>query len=674
MLLGVLSFSLAAILSSTVLLPIEVMGTNGTTKSASVNVSSNSALAGPLKLYLQIHGLEYENQASVQVNNGTWISLNNQTVTMPGLAGKYGGIGGGFNTISMTINLPAGLVRAGTNSVNFRFNNTDGNSSGFRVLAFNIQSPAGSSLIAANSFAEDDPASWRAPSTASSDISAGKTLYQTATISQPLPPSSRKTTAAHCGDCHTQDGRDLKYFNYSNNTIYTRAMWHGLNSTQANQIVSYIRTLPTPAPSSARPWNPPYQPGPGLDARGVSQWAAGAGLGEVLASDSQIESYLVPGGSTADWSASYNVNLREMPVAMELPDWNHWLPRVHPKDAWGSAFVGDPYNQLYSAIRSGLVPADSSSYGNMIDNFSQWDLAQSSFLGSRTSNPNWTSTLRTNVYSSALWHMVKLWEINQEFELESMPSAAYGSQTETPSWFGQFAFNTSPNMLHIPSGPGLGNGSEISQNYLAYIWYQVQVIQNSGYHHQVGTVPLDWPYVYGFIKDINWHSSTSGDGRDGAAEAMLQLAWLVKSLQVSSGTPAAGSDGWHMGNNDPSILINSAWGEIWNNTTQETRASLSQAYLQAWLNKVKTFSPQNFYQGGWTSSNYIPSGNQDGQFADKIWAMIPRFRFLGVDPNLTDQIAQWAKTVWPAANWDRDKAASCSFQYAGSTVIQCSSD
>jgi hypothetical protein len=34
-----------------------------------------------------------------------------------------------------------------------------------------------------------------------------------------------------------------------------------------------------------------------------------------------------------------NLNPREIPIALQLPDWSQWLPRVHPRDAWGSDFT-----------------------------------------------------------------------------------------------------------------------------------------------------------------------------------------------------------------------------------------------------------------------------------------------------------------------------------------------
>lgn len=395
-----------------IVLPLEVMASSGTaTNSVQVNVPANSALSGPISLWLQIHGLEYQTQASVQVNNSGWIALNSTNTQLQGLANNYGGIGGGFSTLTMLVPLPSNAVQAGTNTISFQFNGTDGNSSGFRVLGLNVQLPNGTQLVSASSFTQADPSAWSAPLTDAADIAAGQTLYQTASLVVPQASGSPISIKAHCGDCHTQDGRDLKYFNYSNNSIYIRSMFHGLNSTQANQIVSYIRSLTTPAPASAAPWNPPYQPGPGLDSQPVADWAAGAGLSAVLASDSQMEQYLVPGGSTSGWAANQILNMRDLPIAMQLPDWNHWLPRIHPIDSFGSTFTSSDYAGLYPALRGQLVANSTTAYQNALGTFDNWSNAQDSLLSTfEGSVTNWdANNNRTVLYSAALWMMVKLW-------------------------------------------------------------------------------------------------------------------------------------------------------------------------------------------------------------------------------------------------------------------------
>ena len=96
-------------------------------------IPAGTSLSGQMQLWMQIHGLRYETQASVNVNNSGWLPINTASVTLLGQANAYGGIGGGFHTLTMTMNLPAGAVVSGSNTVSFRFNGTDGRVSGFRV-------------------------------------------------------------------------------------------------------------------------------------------------------------------------------------------------------------------------------------------------------------------------------------------------------------------------------------------------------------------------------------------------------------------------------------------------------------------------------------------------------------------------------------------------------------
>jgi cytochrome c553 len=644
--------------SSTVMLPIEVMGANGTTNSVQVTVPSTANLSGNLRLQMQIHGLEYQNQASIKVNSSAWIPINNSNVQLQGLGGNYGGIGGGFSTLNMTVALPTGTVLLGTNTVSFQFVATDGNSSGFRVLSFNFLANNGYPILPSSEFTQDNPAKWAPPSTAASDIAAGKLLYQTANISQPVPGSSAKSLQAHCGDCHTQDGRDLKYFNYSNNSIYQRGLFHGLNSTQSNQIVSYIRSLTTPAPSQARPWNPPYQPGPGLDSRPVSQWAAGAGLGAVLSSDAAMLKYLAPNGSTAGWAASQTLSARNIPISVQLLDWNHWLPRIHPIDSVGSSFATSQYNNLYSRVRGELVPNDPAAYANTLEDLVNWDVAHDNFMVPlEQSISDWDlNNARTVVYSASEWMMVKEWEINQEFGLEGMAATAYGAKAEsTRSWYRPPAFGTSPNMLHIPPGVGLGNGLPVTQKYLAFIWYHLQLMLDPGNGEEHDHNPIDFPYVYGFIKDISNAAVTPN--------AMLHLEWAVKGLQEETAhgqSPEIGAEGWYWDASDPEELVDPNWAGVWLNTSSSVRSTTTTAFVAAWLAQASSYTPQDYYVGQYASPTENPATmNSITTLGGAMWWMLPRLRYYKIDPSVVSSYYSWVESMWPSANWSLNQSATC---------------
>jgi hypothetical protein len=603
---------------------------------------------------MKIHGLRYPTQASLQLNGGAWQPINEGSVTLLGLANAYGGIGGGFHTLQMTMRVNS--LTTGANALTFRFNGTDGNVSGFRVLAFNVQDESGRWLIPAGAFAEDDPNGWQPPSTKASDIAEGEKLWRNAPLTVPFSTDSRPILA-HCADCHAHDGRDLKYFNYSNNSIQTRSIFHGLTAAQGSQIASYIRSLNTPSPG--RPWNPPYQPGPGLDSKLASDWSAGAGIDAVLDTDAAMFPYLAPGGSTASWTADQYLNSRELPIALQLPDWNSWLPVIHPMDAFPS-FSTSTFARYYPTVRSVLVANDPASYKSARFTFENWAEARGTFLQPIDGNAKmaWdVSNLRGEVYSVALWHMVKLWEINQEFGLEGMPQAIFGSKANPRAWYGGVPFFTSPTLNHIPAGPGLGNGSLVTQTYLSLIWYHMQLILNDGQGQEVDHSPIDFPYAVGRVKDLSLVAGST-------PEIMLTLEWLVKTLQeetLSGIGPEKGQYGWHPTWVSPSVLVHQGFESIWSGTPSSLRTSISETWTRIWFAQLQKYSPQQFYQGGWARADDDPPKlSFETSSGGQIWFSLPRLRYYGVDPNLTYQISAWAASIWPLGNWALNSSATCS--------------
>jgi hypothetical protein len=657
-------------------LPVEVIGLDGTIKTVSFGIPAGTNLSGALTLSMRIHGLRYQTQASVQVNNAAWTPINSSSVTLLGNANAYGGIGGGFHTLAMTMALPAGALTAGTNTLSFRFNGTDGRVSGFRVLAFNISDSSGNALLPASTFVNEDPNTWQPPSTLASDISSGKTLWYTAPLIRPTP-AGPAAIQAHCTDCHAQDGRDLKYFNYSNNSIRTRSMFHGLTAQQGDQIASYIRSLSVVNPG--RPWNPAYQPGPGLDSHPVLNWSAGAGIDAVLDNDQALLNEIFPSGVQASvFSANGNLNVRETRIPVQLTDWNQWLPGTAPVDSMGSTFLNSGYNTLYQTIRSQLKVLDPVAYGNQVLNLSNWMGAGRDLIGqlnyAAKQNPSlWTPQLVDSVYSMAQWGTVKQWEMMNEFQLEGFAQNIFGPQADPRAWYGNLAFVTSPGMQNMPTSgvAGLRNGSQAVFLYLAFVWYHEQLILNNSNKKQTDWHPIDWPYTYGHI---------NGMGHLLSPQAALHTLWLIKALQISNNGvgPQYGQGGWEPSVNDVSLLISpEGLTYEWPSVPSATQVAIYEGFLTSWLAQVKQFTPQQFYTGNWTTATAVPATGYNwgagwvyGSFVDKIWYMIPRFRYFGVNQTLINEIAAWAQTMWPNANWALTTTATCS--PASNSVLVCS--
>ena len=361
-------------------LPIEVLG-NGSpdepTVSAAALTLASADVASVHSLFVECHRCgfydapEFEAlgkpltkiKASLRivgdpsaVNTGAapWVDISNATVRIDPVALAHGGINGGLVTLSFELDVDAAtrarLVPApGTNRIELRFNGTDGNSNGFRVLDLQLRDEAGKNLTPATKRWADialEKSAGQSPSEASA---RGQALWSGRGLLIKSPIVPHKIRAA-CSDCHAADGRDLQYFNYSNNSIVQRSRFHGLSADQGQDIAAYLRASlyagKVPHVPAAAPWNPPFQPGPGLDGKPAVEWAAGAGLAAVLPDGKAFMKALF--GQPVDdtplsvtqadidrvLDATKVLNTREQPVPLQFPDWNAWLPPVHPLDIW----------------------------------------------------------------------------------------------------------------------------------------------------------------------------------------------------------------------------------------------------------------------------------------------------------------------------------------------------
>lgn len=661
--------------SGRVLLPIEVLGTNGAVASRTVALSTEQAESAR-SLWMQIHGLRYVDEGSVQINAGPWIPLNNITVTIAEPGRSFGGIGGGFATLVMNLPLPAGIVAAGTNTIRFRFNETDGVVSAYRVLAWNFVSSDGRKLLSPESFAEDAPETWTPPLPDSASIEAGRELWHTASLAASSLPNSPKIQA-HCTDCHAHDGRDLKYFNFSNASIVARSRFHGLSNLQGEQIASYIRALPLPNPG--RPWNPPYQPGPGLDNQPVSNWAAGAGLTWVLEQDTDALQYLVsrqkarmtdaipsPGGNAANlrelvglvtvdiFRPDGNLNPREIPIALQLPDWSGWLPRVHPKDAWGTGFTNSEFAAFYgeqatadgnsrlaakAPLRTILANAQGT-HGDtrhVVASFAEWSQARRTFLKRMVkSKMAWSPALTNKIYSTQLWQLVKTWEMMQEYGLEERGQDLLGLSADSRAWCNTIPAEAAPSTAQIPNGPAGVGGSALTNEYFNAAWYELQIILGSTNHQHRDRAPMDWVYVIGRFHDL--YDQTR------QPEPARLLVAVIKAMQSTDPHlgPADLRRGWRPDQNiDPRILISPVWAPVFKPLPIELHRVLTASLLAAWLDKNVQYPISEYLPVGVTHPTYTPVGFYGEISGGRAWEAARQFRDLGVAPELVARLEQW---------------------------------
>ena len=386
--------------------------------------------------------------------------------------------------------------------------------------------------------------------------------------------------------------------------------------------------------------------------------------------------YIAPTMTAADFSANGNLNARETPIALQLPDWNGWLPRNHPTDAFGTAFTQDATFTDYGTLRAILVPNSASSYAAAAGQIASWTTDRYNFQSARTpasSDASWSnSNTATNLYSIGQWQTVKMWEINQEFGLEGMAQTVFGPQSDTRAWFTNTPFFTAPSIMKMPAGtPGILNGSVASFEELSFAWYYLQMIlDDSEKTQECGSSPLDWGYFFA--------SATVLSEDDSPPQAMIYLAMLTKGLQISQngkGPQLGCSGGWNWMDSNPEGLVQRENTFFWNGVPSATRATLINSYVTSWFAVIGSFTPQQFYSGGWTTaSEAVTPGFAAANFASNIAFIIPHLKYWGLNSAVAQSIEQWAAKMWPSNgyNWAQTLTATCSTDSDG--YAQCSTD
>jgi hypothetical protein len=531
----------------------------------------------------------------------------------------------------MTLPLPDAGIVDGSNSIQFRFNRTDGIVSGFRVLAFNFLAEDGRMILPAEAFAEENPNTWEPPLNDPENISTGRNLWERAQLTaNSLPGAS--IIHAHCSDCHAQDGRDLKYFNFSNLSIVARSRFHGLSELQGRQIASYIRSLPVPNPG--RPWNPPYQPGPGLGDRPAADWSAGAGLSSVLDDDLATLPFLL--AKKASFHPDSNLNPREIPIAFQLPDWNHWLPRVHPLDFREANFQSSAFSQLYrTSDFPKLIAA-----GGIAAFFDKWSKSRNVVLTPHLGpgSNKWTPELAEAFYSAQLWQLVKTWEITQKFGLEN-------AGADPRSWMNTIPAAAAPAEVGIPNGASGMGRSALTNEYFNNAWYEVQILVNSGNHRHHGRLPIDWMYLAGHFLDLQRLSGRPEPGR--------LLVAVVRAMQSTD--PAIGPDNYAQGwrperNIGPGILVAKEWAPVFRPIPSGVKQAIAESLLSAWLDKTLQYPPASYFVPGPQPAGYkLPAYLQDIS-RGRVWEASSAFQAAGVGPALIERLDAWGKSYTALAD------------------------
>jgi len=614
---------------------LELLGVPGTSVTIGIQVPS-----GGTTLWLKAHGLTYQNKASIRVNGGEWVALNNTNCVFDYPADRLNGMGGPLDTLSFRVT-GVSLVPRRANTISFRFNYTDGVSIGYRILDLNILNSSNRRLLP-----EAQPVFVRGRSSgiSATDIAAGSNLWYNANLRLNWIGD---TMNAKCSDCHADSGADLKYFSYSDKAISERARFHGLTLTEGRQIAAYIRSLPFNNPGT--PWDPPYQPGPGQDAKPVQDFAAGAGLRWVLPDDSLTFDYMFPDG-TPKVSFTNTLNMRDLPIAMPLPDWNSWLPRVHPKDSYGPDF-----QQVYDNL---AVVRGEQNMAHMTLRFGEWQVALWNWsVGPAANLPSeyrdGSATAWRAWWSVGRWRTVKSWDVLKTRGLEDRGQEMYGWNVHPKSWPTHTVFISAPHYTIQPmQGHFLRDGSEAVWGILSHQWYWLQMILNDSNHRRHEGFPVDWPYLQAFTSGQLGH----GLGLGAAAQIM---AAAIKTGEATTYNPRSPNEGFSAfwGPSTEFLWSRSYPDRHWSGYDPEFRDSVIRAWLAEYSRMVHELGREHFRD---VTGEVVEgdTGNIVGPPRGMPWiqshtGVLVFLKQQGVAQDIVDSMREIGQYLWPAADWSR---------------------
>ncbi|MCF6226856.1 MAG: hypothetical protein L3J22_11235, partial [Xanthomonadales bacterium] len=414
---------------------------------------------------------------------------------------------------------------------------------------------------------------------------------------------------AKCMDCHTRTGYDLKYFGYTNESIYKRSRFHGFNDDEAKKLTRYIRNLDTP--SYGRPWNPPYQPGEKngqpLSSLAIERWAAGAGSSSVLQKDEDMLDYIFPDTNNngtidqADVDNAFQLSqvnpgapylglkLSDVPIHLQLPDWNRWLPRIHPIDIWsdfknvtsGGADPYGVYSSLVDTLDDGGIPkaweirhmmrqsmgfsAEGSSLAYTSTQLGRVFLVPQSNVFRDASKDN-VGRLNIGVLANSSapyrdemfdekaklsllhWNAVKYFEIQHVGKLEDKLATVINNPSlngergwgnRTSSVFQIAPHKVARNARYLEGRTNTYDDSDwairdaddqspLDGDYASTVWYYLEAILNSGNKQNLGCCnSVDWAYNYQYYKRL---ASSSNQPQAAIYVATLMNEWQERRI------------------------------------------------------------------------------------------------------------------------------------------------
>ena len=396
-----------------------------------------------------------------------------------------------------------------------------------------------------------------------------------------------------------------------------------------------------------------------------------------------MERYLFPKGTSASAvrkvvDTSSTLNLRELPVAFQLPDWMAWLPARHPVDAFDN-YKGSQLESRYRELEDGDPSTKLSEFNRAAEQFLSQGAKTYFIRGQKPSAavrfPWRIATGKTvNAISSdisreeakralAQWVAVKNWEFMQaEGREANVPQSL--PKPEVRGWLGD-TYNVWPNAPHITADnlENFEGMSFVAGKHQSVAWYQLQMTLNPGFGTINRVYPVDWEYQQRHIFDL---SKASGQ------QLPLHLyQTALKAYQTLDNGKMPGPNSWQTRITHPHILLSDYYYDddsMFKVLNSDLRVTVTEAMLEEWLDVVNGFNisewermPANavgkpLFKNWWRlePTTHIPKErNAFGylEHADNLFTAIPKFEQMGVRQSTLDGLADFGEKAWPRGNW-----------------------
>jgi hypothetical protein len=669
-------------------------------------------------------GFDPEGAVSVRINGSSWIDVRNENVDCAFFESQRWCVGGTAPTLRFTIPSSAfGTIADGANTIDFRWNGTDEVRSGFRVLSVGLMTSGDPNVEDFDAYAGDingdgvmdgaidqtsfewyDPTTWTAPSGASA--SNGENLWSQRNI---LEDGDGTAIIASCGDCHFRGGEDLKYFNYSNRSIIARSRFHGLSQQEGEDIAAYIRSITLQEASGATydapgsPWDPPFQPGPEMlgsnqspDEGDQVYWMAGAGLRWVLDKEreqpgterdmlahifpkngdpSQGVDYLQSGPYAGDlnWHHIHTgstLDIEAIPINQQFPDWNNWLPDLHPLDYaanWQSSAHGSYISEFFSV----QPDASADEYFDVVSQYRQ-KFRQHYGCGPKCitegkmsiSNPTVNEVAMARLSSQQFRTMIllDLTFNNQDFEVAGEWNC--GTDGSYPDWCEprtlpggtETVFRLGPHVGGtFDNEPYKSYGTRDKAESMTHLWYHAAVILDPA-AKEINSI--DWNYQNSFLP-----------GKEFPLRSLTNYAFQMQLRSNSLGN-SYGNFGWSYGGVKWDIFYRDYIGGAFDGgyrssvggLSKETTGKVLEALHRSWYDYTDTFTVASFPRDDandvrtYDNENYGP-GDPNKYSAPFEWRTRYYIAYRGMAQNhadelggILDTLTTWAGQMWPKGN------------------------